>query len=106
MSPGLRIASQWKNLGKESTWSVYTLLGKEERGEWEKALGKDSTDVGYYCSWLFDEMGSKAIGTEVKAILLQGSTREDKQVTQPTEAEGAGLRDTRKKPPRTAGVGE
>lgn len=35
----------------------------------EKELGKGSINVGYYYSWLFEEMGRKAIGTKVKAIL-------------------------------------
>lgn len=33
------------------------------------ALGKGSINVGCYCSWLFEEMGRKATGTEVKALL-------------------------------------
>lgn len=61
-------ASQWKNLGKENPWSVYILLGKEKTEEWEKAIGKGSY-VGDYCFWLFEEMGRKATGMKVKAVL-------------------------------------
>lgn len=60
--------AQWKNLGEGNTWFAYTLLGKKER-EWEKALCKGSINVGYDCSWLFGEMGRKARGIKVKAMV-------------------------------------
>lgn len=31
---------------------IYSMWGRRER--WEKALGKGSINVGYYCSWLFE----------------------------------------------------
>lgn len=62
--------------------------------------------TGYCYSWLL-EMGRKATGTEIKALLGQASTRGGDRAGDPAcRSRGTGLTGARRRPPRRAGVGE